>query len=437
MPAKLEIHFAKGRPTESREARRAADLRSNGEFAQEGGGSSSPGASKTKRSAVKHSERTDFMDEIGCWNARSLNSDARMGELREILEGRERTAVIGVGETWQTYLDGWHEKRLPGYRWLGRPRKEGRRGGGVAFVVRKELVDNGTFCIVDDNLKVGGSEAFMIASIRHPQGLVYLINGYVEGENRERILREIGGVCKKYRSKRGVLDVILMGDLNVQTVDIFEEVSPMWGGSRKEPEGARNVGSQGERKAFIDSCDEFGGADFHAHHCQGYNTRICQTDKTNEQSRIDHMIVSKPELYSASGVQEEIWCDSDHRYLWLRVGNWGRVQSQPVARSKERVWNTNKLTGKDAEENIEELAIEARKQLRPERTKLDFDMGKFQSKDGIVSLEKADEHLSKQAEALAGALVRAGNKTIGKKSRGGGFSSQDGKSKPRGVRREA
>ena len=103
----------------------------------------------------------------------------------------------------------------------------------MAFVVRKELVDNGTFCIVDDNLKVGGSEAFMIASIRHPQGLVYLINGYVEGENRERILREIGGVCKKYRSKRGVLDVILMGDLNVQTVDIFEEVSPVWGGAER------------------------------------------------------------------------------------------------------------------------------------------------------------------------------------------------------------
>jgi len=45
-------------------------------------------------------------------------------------------------------------------------------------------------------------------------------------------------------------------------------------------------------------------------------------------------------------------------------------------------------------------------------------------------LEEVDKHLSKQAEKFVKAMVRAGNRTIGKKSKGGGFGSQDGKPKP-------
>ena len=54
-----------------------------------------------------------------------------------------------------------------------------------------------------------------------------------------------------------------------------------------------------------------------------------------------------------------------------------------MARSKEETWNVSKLTGDKSEENIQELANEMKIQLSPDRIRLDLEMGKFQSKEGV------------------------------------------------------
>ena len=128
------------------------------------------------------------------------------------------------------------------------------------MLVRRELVNDGSFRVVDEKVLVAGSEAFMIGSLRHPQGLIYVINGYIEDRNKANIFRGLGELCKMYRAKKGVLDVILLGDLNVQVTDMKERVSEGWG-ERDEPVGAKDIGTKEEREAFVKCCDAFGAAD--------------------------------------------------------------------------------------------------------------------------------------------------------------------------------
>ena len=420
---KCEDHFKRGRPSKSREEIRAEDLRRQGRFAQQGGGLQEGG----KKSKSVRTAKTMILDEVGCWNARSLKSDSRVQEFKENINARPRTALVGIGETWQneTRTKAWYEQRLRGFRWFGRNRSSGR-GGGVAMLVRRELVDDGSFRVVDDKILIAGSEAFMVGSLRHPQGLIYVINGYIENENRANIFRGLGELCKMYRAKKGVLDVILLGDLNVQETDMKELVSEAWG-NRAEPMGARNIGTKEEREAFMKCCDAFKAADWHAHRHPGVNTRVQVTAKTEQRSRIDHMIVTKPNLYHAGGVVEEKWSESDHRYLWLRIGNWGRIQKERIGRSKELVWDVAKLSGPGADKYSTDLAAGAKIQLS--RVKFDSSMDRFRRDGGSVDIRGAEEHISRGLIRFTGALDRAARGSIGCKRKGGGFGSEDGRAR--------
>ena len=161
-------------------------------------------------------------------------------------------------------------------------------------------------------------------------------------------------LCKTLKNKLGTIDVIVLGDWNIQCLDQKGAVSEEWG-EKREPEGAKDVNVQnaGVHFGFL---DKWGAEDWIAHFATKVeNTRILVTESVVQKSRIDHIYVSCPKLYENGGVSDCL--GSDHHLVRICMNEGNRSKSKSRVRKSPK-WNLARLRGPESEVNAFELSKE-------------------------------------------------------------------------------
>ncbi|PLS49478.1 hypothetical protein CYV29_15670, partial [Carnobacterium maltaromaticum] len=143
-----------------------------------------------------------------CFNARSVVGKA--DELRAWISTWEYD-VIAITETWLREGHDW-QLNIPGYRCFRRDREGGKRGGGVALLVKEDI----TAVLKEGTMEDSSSEAIW-AELRNRKGAVTMLGLYYRPPNSEREIEV--QICKQIMERCRSNRVVVIGDFNFPNID--------------------------------------------------------------------------------------------------------------------------------------------------------------------------------------------------------------------------
>jgi exonuclease III len=145
---------------------------------------------------------------FGLVNSRSLSS--KLGDLDDEIE-KSKLDIVAVTETWFKDDFDLKEARPTGFKGVHEPRRDGRRGGGVAIfyrddikLTRHSLVNYKSFEYIDVSLDIGSGKKIRLLNIYRPGG---------NGSSKDEFLEEFETLLRASMKGKGKL--LITGDFNL------------------------------------------------------------------------------------------------------------------------------------------------------------------------------------------------------------------------------